>query len=128
MTTMDSPLPDTTAEAADSQPATDGPMGLAAVPCSALYGRVIAPSDDPLMHKVWQGTPWMLDAYTGSINSDRWHDVIEWCRENYGQEAWPIHDRPGRWHTGGATIHGWTWLGFATEEMMTAFAERWQNR
>lgn len=31
MTTMDSPLPDTAAEAADSQPATDGPMGLAAV-------------------------------------------------------------------------------------------------
>jgi len=99
----------------------------AAVTGSALYGRVVAPSDDPLMHKVWQGTPWMMDAHTGSINSDRWHDVIEWCRENYGPEAWPIHDRPGQWHTGGATIHGWTWLGFATEEMMTAFAEHWQS-
>lgn len=32
---MESPLPDTAAEAADSQPATDGPMGLAVVPCSA---------------------------------------------------------------------------------------------
>lgn len=31
---MDSPLPATAAEAADSQPATDGPMGLADVPCS----------------------------------------------------------------------------------------------
>ena len=38
---MDSPLPDTAAEAADSQPATDGPMGLAAGPCSddALSSR-----------------------------------------------------------------------------------------
>ena len=34
MTTMDSPLPAPAAEAADSRPATDGPMGLAAVPCS----------------------------------------------------------------------------------------------
>ena len=33
---MDSPLPETAAEAADSQPATDGPMGLAAVPGSAF--------------------------------------------------------------------------------------------
>ena len=36
---MDSPLPDTAAEEADSQPATDGPMGLAAVPCSAICGH-----------------------------------------------------------------------------------------
>lgn len=28
---------------------------------------------------------------------------------------------------GGATIHGWTWIGFATEDMMTRFSERWQN-
>lgn len=33
---MDSPLPNHAAEAADSQPATDGPMRLAAVPCSAF--------------------------------------------------------------------------------------------
>ena len=38
MNTMDSPLQATVAEAADSQPATDGPMGLAAVPGSALRG------------------------------------------------------------------------------------------
>ena len=31
---MDTPLPAPAAEAADSQLATDGPMGLAAVPCS----------------------------------------------------------------------------------------------
>ena len=31
---MDSPIPAPAVEAADSQPTTDGPMGLAAVPCS----------------------------------------------------------------------------------------------
>ena len=40
----------------------------AAVTGSALYGRVVAPSDDPLMHKVWKGTPWMMDAYTGKVD------------------------------------------------------------
>jgi len=34
---MDSPLPTPAAKAADSQPPTDGPMGLAAVPCSAFW-------------------------------------------------------------------------------------------
>jgi len=36
MTTIDSPLPATAAEAADTQPATDGPKGLAAVPLFGL--------------------------------------------------------------------------------------------
>jgi hypothetical protein len=40
MITMDSPLPDHAAEAADSQPATDGPMGLAAVPCSLTVDQM----------------------------------------------------------------------------------------
>lgn len=41
MTTMDTPLSTPAAEAADSQPATDGPMGLAAVPCSASDVEVV---------------------------------------------------------------------------------------
>lgn len=45
MTTMDSPLPATAAEAADSRPATDGPMGLAAVPCSGRVGAEIGTDD-----------------------------------------------------------------------------------
>lgn len=94
---------------------------------SALHSRVIAPSLDPLMHKVWDGTPWMLDAYTDSVNTDRWYDVMQWCQSEFGQEAWPLHGIEGQWHVGGATIHGWTWIGFATEEMMTRFSERWQN-
>lgn len=69
----------------------------------------------------------MLDAYTDSANTDRWEDVMQWCKAEFGFEASPIHDLPGDWHVGGATIHGWTWIGFATEEMLRRFSERWQN-
>ena len=69
----------------------------------------------------------MLDAYTESVNTDRWYDVMQWCQSEFGQEAWPLHGIEGQWHVGGATIHGWTWIGFATEEMMTRFSERWHN-
>lgn len=96
--------------------------------CSALFERLMASEQgDELMHKVWDNTPWMMDAFTGAVNSTRWHLMNEWCRENYGPEAWPIHGKPGQWHRGGATIHGWTWFGFATEAMMTYFAESWPN-
>ena len=97
------------------------------VPGSALYGRVIAPSNDPLMHKVWDETPWMLNAYTDSVNTERWEDIMQWCKAEFGFEASPIHDLEGKWHVGGATIYGWTWIGFATEEMITRFEERWPN-
>ena len=79
-----------------------------------------------LMHKVWKGTPWVVNAYTGSIaNHGRYRDIMDWCREHLGAEALPIHGKPGLWHSGGATIHGWTWMGFATEEMMDKFLQRW---
>lgn len=55
---MDSPLPETTAEAADSQPATDSPMGLAAVTGSAL--------DDALA--------------LIAIGPQRSANAVEWCR------------------------------------------------
>jgi len=58
MTMMDSPLPETTAEAADFQPATDGPMGLAAVPGSAL--------DDALA--------------LIALGPQRSANAVEWCR------------------------------------------------
>lgn len=105
-----------------------------AVEGSDLYRRTIVLSEDDrermkdLMHKVWDRTPWMLDAYTGSCGADRWHEIVEWCTEQFGPEGWPIHDRPGQWHMGGATIDGWTWIGFATEEMMNRFIERFGDR
>ncbi|WP_278366920.1 hypothetical protein [Marinobacter salarius] len=95
--------------------------------CSELYQRQIAECDDKLMHKVWDGTPWMIDAYTGGMarGDERYREIMEWCRDQFGPEAWPIHGKPGDWHCGGATVMGWTWLGFATKEMMDKFAAAW---
>ena len=95
-----------------------------------LYRRALAFNDDDaerkaLMAQVWRDTPWMVDAYTGSHDDNRRLDLMQWCREQFGPEAWPIHGRPGQWHSGGATVHGWTWMGFATEEQMRRFVDRW---
>jgi hypothetical protein len=97
---------------------------------SDLYLRALAFNDDDperkaLMAKVWCGTPWMVDAYTGSHDSARRHELMEWCREQFGPEAWPIHGHAGQWHSGCATVDGWTWMGFATEDQMHRFVERW---
>ena len=80
-----------------------------------------------LVRKVWDGTPWMVDAYTGSWSTepDRRMSMIEWCVDRFGPPAWPIHGKPGRWQEGGVTIHGWTWFGFDTEDAMLAFVAAW---
>ena len=92
---------------------------------SRLYRRQIVDSGDALMQRVWADTPFMTDAYTGGINTERWRDVMSWCRDTFGDEAWPIHGKPGLWYSGGATVNGWTWMGFNTEEMMRQFQEQW---
>ena len=100
--------------------------GLALATSSELFQRVM-PKCDELMLKVWSGTPWMVEAYTGGCNSERWEEIADWCEAQYGREAWPIHGHPGKWHRGGATINGYTWLGFETQEMMQAFEARFPN-
>jgi len=94
-----------------------------------LYHRILAfdglDSHRATMQEVWQGTPWMVDAYTGSHDTGRRIEMMAWCREQFGPEAWPLHGRPGTWHGGGVTIHGWTWMGFATEAQLRLFLERW---
>ena len=95
---------------------------------SDIYQRLIAPVDGNLMHEVWDGTPWIVDAFTGPIdNYGRFREIMDWCRCEFGDESWPIHGKPGDWHCGGATVHGWTWIGFATEEMMQKFIDRWPS-
>ncbi len=79
-----------------------------------------------LMRKVWQGTPWIVDAYTGSIgNHGRYREIMDWCRERFGPESSPIHGNPGQWRSGSATVIGYTWMGFATKEMMDEFMQQW---
>ena len=77
------------------------------------------------MEKVWSVTPWMLDVYTGNIDSERYRTIVMWCRDTFGDEAWPIHGRPGEWQTGTATVFGWTWIGFDSEAKMQRFVEAW---
>lgn len=74
-----------------------------------------------LMRKVWSVTPWMIDCFTDSINSDREGSIRHWCSEHIGPQAHPIHGREGDWQLGGATIHGWTWIGFASEQLLEQF-------
>ena len=97
-----------------------------------LYRSMIAYWEDKgdqsqldLQHRVWDGAPWMVSAFTGCIADDRDMEMRDWCRNMFGDEAWPIHGKPGSWKRGGATIDGWTWYGFETEEMMRRFQEAW---
>ena len=95
---------------------------------SELYSRVILVRDDDLMHKVWKKTPWIIDAYTGNIsNTGRYREIMEWCRNNFGKEAQPIHGGIGDWRSGNATVHGYTWMGFKTKKMMNLFCKRWSK-
>src|SRR5579872_1182059 len=95
-----------------------------------LYRRILAfdygdVERADLMSKVWSVTPWMADAYTGSCGEQRERQMIEWCCERCGWQASPIHDIPGSWQRGSATVYGWTWFGFADEADLIAFLEAW---
>ena len=78
---------------------------------------------DQLMRDVWAGTPWMLNVRTGSVNSEDWYKVSGWLRTRFGLPAFPFGDnpRPGFWQLGGATLYGWSWIGFSTEDYMNEF-------
>ncbi len=77
-----------------------------------------------LMAKVWGVTPWMINVHTGSPGEDSYRAIVHWCREEIGPEAWPIHERPGEWQTGSATLFGETFIGFRTEEQMDRFCAK----
>jgi len=95
-----------------------------ALPCGSAFFHRAMPVCDELLKKVWSGTPWMIAVHTGSPGSLQWEEITNWCKKKFGAEAWPIHGKIGNWYCGGATIHGFTWLGFATEEMMKAYEDR----
>lgn len=78
-----------------------------------------------LEHKVWDGTPFMVDWFTGPVAHERDLLMRQWCRHHIGDEAWPIHGKRGRWHRGGATVYGWTWFGFETQAFLDAFMTAW---
>ena len=94
---------------------------------SKLYRELIENNKDhPILVEVWSSTPWVVNSYTDSIsNYGRYFEIMEWCRNNFGVESMPIWGKEGNWHSGSATIFGWTWIGFKTEEMMNKYIERW---
>lgn len=98
---------------------------------TALYQKYILGDDglhSDLSRQVWKGNPWMISVYTGPGHPDpRDRDMLLWCHEQFGDETQPFGDEPiyRRWRRGGATVHGWTWYGFATEADMKAFEEAW---
>ncbi|MBL8575034.1 MAG: hypothetical protein JNM13_15270 [Hyphomicrobiaceae bacterium] len=98
---------------------------------SPIYQRQIAPLPaDHVMRRVWDDTPWIVDALT-CLSDDQDESVAReiraWCVAQFGPEAWPLRDHPGEWHVGCATVYGWTWIGFRTEAMMTAFRAAWTS-
>ena len=99
-----------------------------AEPGTDLYRRMLGAyegRDLDLFHRVWDDTPWMVDAYAGSPDSDRRRTMVEWCDDRFGPEAWPIHGRAGDWRLGGVTMNGWTWIGFKTEQQLLEFCAAW---
>lgn len=82
-----------------------------------------------LSRRVWAGTPWIIDAYTGRVSDDRTYEMLHWLADEMGEQAWPLgpSPRPGRWWRGSATVNGWTWFGFASEADMQAFQDAWPN-
>lgn len=102
---------------------------------SELYHRAMKfyeaaqPERSDLQHRVWDPVPWMIDVYVGrgSRNDDRYRDILEWCHENWGGQTNPYSDPPGagHWRAGHATVHGWNWFGFDTEQRMHEFRAVW---
>jgi hypothetical protein len=77
-----------------------------------------------IMRRTWGMTPFVLNVNTDSIGRGRrYRDMMLWCRDNLGESAWPFGTPPreGNWQFGGATIHGWTHVGFKTREHMDMF-------
>jgi hypothetical protein len=98
---------------------------------SPLWQRMLKrsmPGDeqDDLTLRIWSETPWMVDARTGNFDSAEYRSIIDWCTEKWGSQASPIHRMPGTWQMGGVTTFGWTWIGFATKDMMLEFTETWE--
>lgn len=105
-------------------------MAETAKPGTDLYRRMLTfdygdQERSALMRKVWSPTPWIVDAYTGLLGETIDREIRDWLHDNLGDEAFPIRGRAGTWQRSGVTIQGWTWLGFASEELMKRFLERW---
>lgn len=82
--------------------------------------------EDGLSLRVWSGTPWIASLFTDDDRRRR--QMVEWMHDQFGPSAFPFGDQPqpGRWREGNATVFGWTWFGFSTEEEMDQAVAFWK--
>lgn len=74
----------------------------------------------------WDPTPFLVWVHTGgSKDQVRKCEMIAWCRENIGVEAWSHSGRDGDWQRGGMTTDGWELWGFKSEEYLDRFLQTW---
>ncbi|HEY0120630.1 MAG TPA: hypothetical protein VGC14_02525 [Rhizobium sp.] len=98
-----------------------------------LYHRVLTydygdKERSDLMAKVWNVTPFVVNVRTGSIDSEEYRAMIDWLRDTFGDQAWPIHGRAGQWQTGRATVFGETFIGFQAADGLAAFRAKYGDR
>ena len=82
-------------------------------------------SDLALAHEVWDMTPWIIDVHDGRVEDGLYRDLMVWCQSRWGAQAWWPNGRKGAWQRGGATVDGWTWWGFDSEDKMREFVGAW---
>lgn len=87
----------------------------------------LSADDIALHHKQWDPTPWVIDVRLRDGDDLSGSDIRVWCFREFGPESWPIHDRPANWLLG-ATVHGHTWMGFATDALMQRFIRQFPDR
>lgn len=92
------------------------------------WGEARGADDASLAHEVWDMTPWVVDVFDSPTRDNaRRMDMMHWCREKWGDEAWWQSGRKGAWQSGCATVDGWTWWGFDDETKMIEFTAAWPS-
>ena len=95
-----------------------------------LYDQVMQmDTATDLLKQLWRPFPFMVEAFTGRGDHSfiRMQEITDWLHDNFGQEGNPLRGIEGAWRVGGATVNGWTWVGFTEEDAMQAFIERWDD-
>jgi len=104
----------------------DAQSGLSPAPLlgdgTELYRKTMAEDygdaeQKALMKSEWSPTPWMLDVFTGDLDGE----IRDWCYRSLGRQSSPMHGHEGIWRRGNVTMHGRTWFGFKTKELMEQF-------
>ena len=81
-------------------------------------------SHQAAIQAAWEQAPFIIDVKTGRRSGERWMEVTEWLRREFGPPAWPHGESPSErsWQVGLGTIGGWTWIDFSTKDQMVKFA------